>query len=164
MKWLAEIQSICRDAFWIFLHPKNVIPVNPVQDLPFPLSAKVTAAVPGGFKGGVEWFATEYLTAHVSLINALLASLSVEERDVIRRDMRNCGFEGVMGGKLRKASKEYYPGLHMELQRWCWMGHGDGWSVFSVARGEEYQEDMPPVKDLKGVEFDVEEFELPRGL
>ena len=40
-----------------------------------------------------------------------------------------------MGGKLRKSSKEYYPALHGELQRWCWEGYKDGWRVFDVARG-----------------------------
>jgi len=75
--------------------------------------------------------------------------------------MRNCGFEVLMGGKLRKASREYYPGLHLELQRWCWMGHGDGWSVFTVARGEEYEE--MPKSELADVQFEVGEFELAKG-
>ena len=118
--------------------------------------------VPSGFKGGVEWFATEYLTAQVSLINALLAPMSPRERRMVRMDMRNTGFEGVMGGKLRKASREYYPGLHMELQRWCWMGHQDGWPVFTVSRGEEGVVEMPVA--MTDVDFEVEEFELPRGI
>ena len=53
----------------------------------------------------------------------------------VRLDMRNCGFEAVMGNKLRKSSREYYPALHGELQRWCWEGHRDGWRVFDVAKG-----------------------------
>ncbi len=65
----------------------------------------------------------------------ILSGLTKEERMIVRRDLRNCGFEGVMGGKLRKSSKEYYPGLHGELQRWCWEGYNDGWRVFDVARG-----------------------------
>jgi hypothetical protein len=158
-KWQAEISSICRDTFWIYLHPKNVIPLTAPTDAPFPLSARVTASVPSGFKGGVEWYATEYLTQHLSLINAILGLLRPEERRVVRRDMRNCGFEGVLG-KLRKASMEYYPGLHGELQRWCWMGYRDGWNVGDVAgtRGEEM-----PVSGKMDLDFEVEGFELPRA-
>lgn len=142
-KWFAEISSVCRDTFWIFLHPKNVVSLATPRDAPFPLSAKVTAPVPAGFKGGVEWCAAEYLTQHVAMLNAVLAGLSVRERNQVRREMRNCGFENIMGGKLRKASQEYYPGLHGELQKWCWEGHRDGWKVFDVARGfERYEEDI----------------------
>jgi len=85
----------------------------------------------------VEWTAAEYLTAHIALVNGVLAGLPVWKRGEVRRDMRNCGFEVVMGGKLRKVSREYYPGLHGELQRWCWESHRDGWRVFDVSRGFE---------------------------
>jgi hypothetical protein len=134
------------------------------------LSAKVTAAVPSGFKGGVEWCATEYLSVHLALVNALLSALDKKGRMQLRRDLRNCGFEGVCGGKLRKSSREYYPGLHTELQRWCWMGHVDGWSVFDVARGGGgvESEELPvadggvKVKDkVDELEFEVGEFEMP---
>jgi hypothetical protein len=67
-------------------------------------------------------------------VNAILEPLTRRERDAVRRDLRNCGFEGVLG-KLRKGSREYYPGLHGELQRWCWIGYVDGWRVQDVARG-----------------------------
>ena len=136
-KWHAELTSITRDTFWMFLHPKNVIPLSPPIEAPFPHTAKVTASVPSGFKGGVEWTAAEYLTAHIALVNGVLAGLPVWKRGEVRRDMRNCGFEVVMGGKLRKVSREYYPGLHGELQRWCWESHRDGWRVFDVSRGFE---------------------------
>jgi hypothetical protein len=169
-KWHAEINSICRDTFWIFLHPKNVIPVSTPHDEPFPLSAKITAQVPSGFKGGVEWHATEYLTSHVALINTILGGLRGRDRAIVRRDMRNCGFESVMGGKLRKSSSEYYPGLHKELQRWCWMGHCDGYSVFDVARGGGGAEEMPVVdksirtEEVDDLEFEVGEFEVAAGV
>jgi hypothetical protein len=156
-KWQAEISSICRDTFGIFLHPKNIVPLTAPTDAPFPLSARVTASVPSGFKGGVEWYATEYLTQHLSLVNAILGLLGPEQRGVVRRDMRNCGFEGSLG-KLRKASMEYYPGLHGELQRWCWMGYRDGWSVGDVA-GIGVEE--MPVSAKMDLDFKVEEFELP---
>lgn len=113
--------------------------------------------MPSGFKGGVEWNATEYLTQHLALLNTILETLEIRQRMVVRRDMRNCGFESVLGGKLRKASREYYPGLHGELQRWCWEGHRDGWKVFDVARG--FGCDMGE----ETLEDDVGEFELPRG-
>lgn len=71
----------------------------------------------------------------MALLNGLLAALPMGKRMELRQDLRNCGFEYIMGGKLRKASREYYPGLHAELQRWCWEGHKDGWNVFDVARG-----------------------------
>ena len=119
----------------------------------------------------MEWYATEYLTSHIALINAILAGLGPQERAIVRRDMRNCGFENVMGGKLRKSSKEYYPGLHKELQRWCWMGHCDGWSVFDVARGSGGAEEMPVVdqgikteEDVEDLEFEIGEFEVPGGV
>jgi len=86
----------------------------------------------------VEWFAAEYLTAHISLVNVLLEGLAErEDREKLRCELRSCGFEDLLGAKVRKASREYYPGLHVELQRWCWRGHVDGWMVFYVARGED---------------------------
>jgi hypothetical protein len=102
------------------------------------------------------------------LINSILGGLGPRERAIVRRDMRNCGFEGLMGGKLRKSSREYYPGLHKELQRWCWMGHCDGWSVFDVSRGSGGTEDMPVVEKVntkdEELEFGVDEFEVPGGV
>jgi hypothetical protein len=169
-KWLAEINSVCRDTFWIFLHPKNIIPLTQPHHEPFPLSAKVTAQVPSGFKGGVEWYATEYLTQHLALLNAILSSLTPSHRATVRREMWNTGFENLMGGKLRKASREYYPALHGELQRWCWEGHEDGWSVFDVARGGGgvETEEMPFAEEKiareNELEFQVGEFELPRAV
>jgi hypothetical protein len=160
-KWHTEINSICRDTFWIFLHPTNSIPISPPHDLPFPLSAKVTASVPSGFKGGVEWCATEYLTAHLGVLNAVLGGLRSGERETVRRELRDCGFEYVMGGKLRKASREYYPGLHGELQRWCWEGYRDGWKVFDVARGFDGEGNS---NGEEKEEVDVGELELPRAV
>jgi hypothetical protein len=84
-------------------------------------------------------------------VNGVLLGLAAGRRKEVRRDMRSCGFEGVMGGKLRKASKEYYPGLHLELQRWVWEGHRDGWRVIDVARGFDVEEQQ------------VEELDCPRG-
>ena len=156
-KWYTEVNSICRDAFWIFLHPKNVIPLSEPHDQPFPLSAKITASVPSGFKGGVEWYATEYLTAHLALINSILANLGNRGRLQLRIDMRNCGFENIMGGKLRKASREYYPGLHGELQKWCWEGHRDGWKVFDVARGT-----FDSTARVEYLDAGMEEFEVSK--
>jgi hypothetical protein len=118
----------------------------------------------------VEWCATEYLSVHLSLVNGLLSALDKKGRMQLRRDLRNCGFEGVCGGKLRKSSREYYPGLHTELQRWCWMGHVDGWSVFDVARGGGgvESEDLPVAdggvkveEKVDELEFEVDEFEMP---
>jgi hypothetical protein len=81
----------------------------------------------------------------------------------VRRELRSCGFEGVMGGKLRKASREYYPGLHAELQRWCWEGHVDGWRVGDVARG--FGEEKLQGEEGEGTEeVDVGEFELPTAV
>ena len=103
----------------------------------------------------MEWCATEYLTAHLAVLNALLAGVGErDERVRIRRDLRNCGFEGIMGRKLRKASREYYPGLHGELQRWCWDGHRDGWRVLDVARGFGEVEEKPREERQRG-EVDV---------
>jgi hypothetical protein len=80
--------------------------------------------------------------------------------------MRNCGFEGVMGGKLRKASREYYPALHAELQRWCWEGHADGWNVFDVAMGSSGETEDMPIADktprVHDLDFEVGDFELPK--
>jgi len=98
-------------------------------------------------------------------VNGILEKLEGrEERRIVRRDMRNCGFEVLMGVKLRKASREYYPGLHAELQRWCWEGHKDGWSVFDVARGFESRKEEVienSKRRVEDVEVDVGEFQLP---
>jgi hypothetical protein len=162
-KWHSEINSICRDTFWIFLHPQNIIPISPPHIQPFPHTAKIVAQVPSGFKGGVEWCATEYLTAHLAVMNAVLAGVAgAGEREQVRRELRDCGFEGVMGGKLRKSSREYYPGLHGELQTWCWEGHVDGWRVGDVARG--FGEAGEKQREEEREEVDVREFEVPTAV
>lgn len=94
--WCREVTNVTKEVFWIFLHHLNVIPLpkaDPKSDDPFvekgpadprpyhqrhfPPPRPPVPAAP--YVGGVEWDATNYLAAHLDLLNGLIASLPTAE-------------------------------------------------------------------------------------
>lgn len=154
--WHKELSNLTKEVFWIFLHHHNIIPYPASPSDPslsyrerhFPKEHPPVAAAP--YIGGVEWDATAYVTAHLDLINALIASLPTQaERNKLRREMRDSGFEKLMGASLRTCKEKFYGSVHEALSVWCGAALEDGWSDKDVRQGPPKETVRSPVKNGK---------------
>lgn len=131
--WCKEVTNVTKEVFWIFLHHMNVIPViQPQSDSEvfarayFPVARAPHPAAP--YVGGVEWEATQYLAAHLDLLNGLIVSLPTQdERNLMREEMKQSGFEKVMGINLRTCKEKFYGGVHEGLRTWVAAAKADEW-------------------------------------
>lgn len=146
--WCKEVTNVTKEVFWIFLHHLNVIPIAQTGQLAsggyrerhFPTPRPPVPAAP--YVGGVEWDATNYLAAHLDLMNGLVASLpSSEHRNQLRAELRASGFEKVMGGSLRTCKEKFYSSVHDCLRTWVAASIEDDWPYLAVREG-------PPRPDL----------------
>lgn len=151
--WCKEVTNVTKEVFWIFLHHLNVIPLpkaDPKSDDPFtekgtpdprPFSERhfppPRPPVPAApYVGGVEWDATNYLAAHLDLLNGLIASLpTAEDRNQLRSELRASGFEKVMGCSLRTCKEKFYSAVHETLRTWVAAAVEDGWPYTMVREG-----------------------------
>ncbi|KAJ5169419.1 uncharacterized protein N7500_002202 [Penicillium coprophilum] len=147
--WCKEVTNVTKEVFWIFLHHLNVIPLPKSEDLfgdktsvdtrpyserHFPVPRPPVPAAP--YVGGVEWDATNYLAAHLDLVNGLIAVLPTsEERNQLRDELRASGFEKVMGGSLRTCKEKFYSSVHDCLRTWVAAAIDDGWPYTFVREG-----------------------------
>lgn len=140
--WCKEIVNVTKEVFWIFLHHLNVIPITASSTSVeasflaqhFPTPPPPHPAAP--YVGGVEWEATLYLAAHLELLNGLIASLpTTSDRNQLRRELRDSGFEKAMGGTMRTAKEKFYGHLHAGLRCWVAAAKADGWDVLDVREG-----------------------------
>ncbi|KAL9592001.1 MAG: hypothetical protein Q9179_007152, partial [Wetmoreana sp. 5 TL-2023] len=111
--WCREIVNVTKEVFWIFLHHVNIIPYpqacehdsndtseKDYRTTHFPQERPPIPASP--YIGGVEWDATHYLATHMDLLNGLIASLPMrQDRNSLRQELKDSGFEKCMGGSLR---------------------------------------------------------------
>jgi hypothetical protein len=149
--WSKEVTNVTKEVFWIFLHHLNVVPIveNSNTGLSyaekhFPAPRPPHPAAP--YVGGVEWEATQYLATHLDLMNGLIASLpSLQTRNQLRNELKQSGFEKVMGGSLRTCKEKFYGGVHDGLKVWVAAGWEDGWVVEDVRAGPP-RESASPVK------------------
>ncbi|GLI78431.1 hypothetical protein PoHVEF18_006746 [Penicillium ochrochloron] len=165
--WCKEVTNVTKEVFWIFLHHLNVIPLpksDPQSDDPFtdkrlvdncsylernfPPPRPPVPAAP--YVGGVEWDATNYLAAHLDLLNGLIASLPTsEERNKLRSELRASGFEKVMGGTMRTCKEKFYSAVHECLRTWVAAAVEDGWPYLMVREGPPRAEPGSPNKSPK---------------
>lgn len=155
--WCREVSNVTKEVFWIFLHHLNVVPLpkpssshndsSPADDEEraktlqatythrhFPGSRPPVPAAP--YIGGVEWDATTYLTAHLDLLNGLIASLSSTfARNELRAELQASGFEKVLGAVLRTCKEKFYSGVHDGLRAWVAAAAEDGWETSFVREG-----------------------------
>lgn len=104
------------------------------------LRAPVPAAP---YIGGVEWDATLYITAHLDLLNGLVASLpSGSDRNDLREQLRVSGWEKLMGGTLRTCKEKFYGGVHDGLRGWVAAALEDEWATDFVRQGPTREELM----------------------
>jgi len=102
----------------------------------------IRAPVPAApYIGGVEWDATTYITAHLDLLNGLLASLRTStERNSLRTELRASGLEKVLGTTLRTCKEKFYSGVHDGLRVWVAAAAEDGWDTTYVRDGPSQEE------------------------
>ncbi|KAJ5505914.1 Diaphanous GTPase-binding [Penicillium expansum] len=147
--WCKEVTNVTKEVFWIFLHHLNVIPLPKSEDLfgektpvdtrpynerHFPVPRPPVPAAP--YVGGVEWDATNYLAAHLDLVNGLIAMLPTpDERNQLRDELRASGFEKVMGGSLRTCKEKFYSSVHDCLRTWVAAAADDRWPYTFVREG-----------------------------
>lgn len=162
--WCKEVTNVTKEVFWIFLHHLNVIPRPKTEDLfgektpvdarpyserHFPPPRPPVPAAP--YVGGVEWDATNYLAAHLDLVNGIIAMLpTAEERNQLRDELRASGFEKVMGSSLRTCKEKFYSSVHDCLRTWVAAAADDGWSYTYVREGPSRAgEPGSPTKSVK---------------
>lgn len=139
--WCKEVSNVTKEVFWIFLHHLNVIPVRQEETVQgsyfqrhYPSLRPPVPAAP--YVGGVEWDATNYVAAHLDLMNGLIACFpSREERNNLRKDFRSSGFERAMGGSLRTCKEKFYGAVHDCLKTWVSAAVEDGWDHLGVREG-----------------------------
>ncbi|KAL9095745.1 MAG: hypothetical protein Q9165_002177 [Trypethelium subeluteriae] len=170
--WCKEIVSVTKEVFWIFLHHNNVIPLGQCSaemdttkqsnhageekkigepsrgeaytSRHFPKARAPVPAAP--YIGGVEWDATNYIAAHLDLMNGLIASLpAVQDRNELRSELRASGFEKCMGLSLRTCKEKFYGAVHDCLRTWITAAAEDGWAMEDVRFGPK-KEDVSPKK------------------
>jgi hypothetical protein len=172
--WCTEVVNVTKEVFWIFLHHLNIIaypetPItapevagrpssNPKAPPParsldagayvkefFPRQRPPVPAAP--YVGGVEWDATNYIASHLDLLNAIISCLPTRaERNALRSDLRNSGFEKSMGGMLRTCKEKFYGSVHDGLRTWVAAACADGWDVKDVRMGPKLEEVKSPRK------------------
>ncbi len=173
--WCKEVVNVTKEVFWIFLHHLNVVPITSSSDAStandytrthFPRERPPVPAAP--YVGGVEWEATNYLAAHLDLMNALIASLPTrEERNEFRQELKVSGFEKCMGGSLRTCKEKFYGAVHDGLKTWASAAVEDGWEIKDVRNGpprdevkyktspKKARKDEPPKLDMPLLKLDV---------
>ena len=152
--WCKEVVNVTKEVFWIFLHHLNVIPVSEVDGsleycrAYYPTPRPPHPAAP--YVGGVEWEATQYLAIHLDLMNGIIACLpTMAERNALREEMRQSGFEKVMGGSLRTCKEKFYGGVHEGLKCWVSAAGADQWPVEDVRAGPPRETISPRKSPVK---------------
>jgi len=139
--WCKEVNNVSKEVFWIFMHHSNVITAadvledhRPYHKRHFPSAHAPMAAAP--HSGSVECDATKYISAHMDLMNALIALLPTrEERNTFRNELKVSGFERMMGSRLRLCRDKYYAVVHESIATWIAAAGEDGWPTANVSRG-----------------------------
>jgi hypothetical protein len=145
--WCKEVLNVTKEVFWIFLHHLNVIPIIDVHSAHNNTVAEATFSqmyFPGPrpphpaapYVGGVEWEATQYLATHLDLLNGLISALPTQqERNGLREELKQSGWEKVMGGTMRTCKEKFYGGVHEGLKGWVAAAKADGWAAEDVRSG-----------------------------
>jgi hypothetical protein len=167
--WGKEVVNVTKEVFWIFLHHLNVVPIIEADKsleytrAHYPAPRPPHPAAP--YVGGVEWEATQYLAIHLDLLNGIIASIpSSEQRNSLREEMRNSGWEKVMGGSLRTCKEKFYSGVHDGLKCWVAAAKADGWPVEDVRAGPPREASSPRKSPVKKKADEVPQLALDMGV
>ncbi|KAI9806111.1 MAG: hypothetical protein M1833_004518 [Piccolia ochrophora] len=167
--WCKEFTNVTKEVFWIFLHNHNVVSL-PQQSPPpgfsfaavhFPKERPPVPAAP--YVGGVEWDATNYLATHLDLLNALVASLATcDERNALRQELRDSGWEKILGGSVRTCKEKFYGAVHDGLRTWVAAAKADGWAIGDVRNGPPREERSPVRQSPRKKKQEPPMVELPK--
>ena len=138
----------------------------------FPGTRPPVPAAP--YIGGVEWDATTYITAHLDLLNGLIASLpTISARNNLRQEFQDSGFEKVLGSTLRPCKEKFYGGVHDGLRSWVAAAAEDGWETEYVREGPSMEEQAArarscsprksPVKKEKPPKLEIPKLDVALG-
>lgn len=166
--WCNELVSITKEVFWIFLHHANVVPYPSDLDgqasyalRHFPGERPPVPAAP--YIGGVEWDATNYLAAHMDLLNGLIASFpTVKERNGLRLEFKDSGFEKCMGASFRTCKEKFYGAVHAGLSTWIGAAREDGWEVRYVKEGPRMEDTVRTPSPRKRKQEEPPKLDMPR--
>lgn len=164
--WCKEVVNVTKEVFWIFLHHFTVIPFPADSDpnasytaTHFPRERPPVPAAP--YVGGVEWEATNYLAAHLDLMNGIIASLpNGEERNNLRQELQDSGFEKCMGTNLRTCKEKFYGSVHAGLTTWIGAAREDGWAIDDVKDGPKREQRS--ISPKKGKRQEPPKLEMPK--
>jgi len=164
--WCKEVTNVTKEVFWIFLHHMNVVPVcHPDTDEAvfgrkyFPSARAPHPAAP--YVGGVEWEATQYLATHLDLLNGVIVSLPTrEERNQLREELKQSGFEKIMGISLRTCKEKFYGGVHDGLRMWVAAAKADGWPAEDVRAGPPREASSPRKSPTKKKQEEAPQLKL----
>ena len=69
------------------------------------------------------------------------AAAAREARNALRRELRDSGFERVLGGALRTCKEKFYGAVHAGLRTWVAAAEADGWDTRCVREGPGRDDD-----------------------
>ncbi|KEF57735.1 uncharacterized protein A1O9_05655 [Exophiala aquamarina CBS 119918] len=167
--WSKEVANVTKEVFWIFLHHLNVVPIVEANEHLGYMRAHYPALRPphpaAPYVGGVEWEATQYLAIHLDLLNGIIASIpTVAQRNGLREELRNSGWEKVMGGSLRTCKEKFYSGVHDGLRCWVSAAKADGWPVEDVRAGPPREANSPRKSPVKKKADEIPQLALDVGV
>ena len=106
------------------------------------------------------------MATHIDLLNSVIASLdSIAERNRVRTELKDSGFEKLMGGTFRTCKEKFYGHVHAGLSTWAGAARDDGWDSKDVREGPRREPskrsksasprkgDKPPVLDMPKLDF-----------
>lgn len=170
--WCKEVDNVTKEVFWIFLHHMNVVPtleqssnVSSADEYHQKFFPRVRPPVPAApYVGGVEWDATNYLASHLDLMNGLIASMdTARDRNRVREEMRDSGFEKIMGSYLRTVKEKFYSSIHDGLRTWVAAAYADGWDTLEVSAGPKKSSPSksPQKSGICGKDAEAPKLQLP---
>ncbi|KAJ8099738.1 armadillo-type protein [Lipomyces tetrasporus] len=137
--WCLECSHVVRDVFWIFVHTSyhiKLIAINPEDVFARQGSSVDKRRSASGHISDVEWDAIEYLASHIELLNLIVASVPTQsERNGIRKQMKDSGFDSLIGKYLRASSGNQSKSLHNNLETLIALAFTDGWNTEYMRTG-----------------------------
>ncbi|KAK9320784.1 armadillo-type protein [Lipomyces orientalis] len=137
--WCLECSNVVRDVFWIFIHTSyhiRLISITPEDVFARQDSTLKKRRSASGHISDVEWDTIEYLAVHIELLNLILASVPTQsERNGIRKQMKDSGFDSLIGKYLRASSGNQSKSLHNNLETLIALAFTDGWNTEYMRTG-----------------------------
>ncbi|KAK9488106.1 armadillo-type protein [Lipomyces starkeyi] len=144
--WCLECGNVVRDVFWVFIHTSyhiRLISIKP-EEVFLRQRSGVGHVYGGGYMSSVERDAIEYLAFHIDLFNLILASMPTRsERTYIRKQMKDSGFESLIGKYLRATSGLHSKSLHINLETLIALAFTDGWNTEYMRTGVRRDGEAP---------------------